>query len=91
MANIPETYRCDLSGRVFPSRSDVRGGLSLDTGDRLLIWPDVSPASAKRLLELIDAEFPKNTPTARPAVLPQSSAMCSDREGICEPDKCTCS
>jgi len=70
MANIPEAYRCDLTGRVFHDRSDVRGGLSLDTGERLIVWADVSPEAARKLLALIQSEFPKNTPVIREASLP---------------------
>jgi hypothetical protein len=88
MSNIPEAHRCDLSGRVFPSRSDVRGGLSLDTGERLIVWADVSPEAARKLLALIDEAFPKNTPVVREASLRTAIARPSNpiREAADEED-----
>lgn len=67
MSTLPERHLCDLSGRSFPSRFHVRGGLSLDTGDALRVWGDVSPAAAREILEFITKRFPKNTPIVREA------------------------
>ena len=65
--DIPKRHRCDLSGRSFPSRSDVSGGLSLDTGDALFVWGDVSPSAAREVLDFINERFPKNAPITRKA------------------------
>jgi len=63
----PQSYRCDLSGRSFPSRSDVRGGLSLDDGNDLYVWADVSPEAARAVLEFINQRFPGNNAVRREA------------------------
>lgn len=72
MSTEPQSYRCDLSGRSFPSRSNVRGGLALDLGadSRLYVWSRVSAEAAAEILSFIAERFPENSPAVREAHIP---------------------
>jgi hypothetical protein len=91
MATQSETYRCDLSGRRFPSRADVRGGLSIDTGSAFYVYGDVSPAAAQAVLGFIAGRFPKATPIVRkthasssPEPVKSSQQLASDEDNAIE-------
>src|SRR5688572_13348934 len=92
MAKHEVEYSCDGCGKYFPSGADVRGSVSVYSSDHSFLLGDVCDSCSNRIEGILIAKLPEPNPTYHSNVrsLPPAPRFCSDQEGVCEPDKCTC-
>lgn len=53
-------FTCDLCGKEFPSREGVRNDMAITNGEDSRLYSDVCDSCVKKLVGVLDANFPKN-------------------------------
>jgi len=60
MAQHEKYFTCDLCGKEFPTRAPVRNDVAVMNGEDTRIYGDVCDTCIKKLVGVIDDNFPRN-------------------------------
>ena len=53
-------FTCDLCGKEFPTRAPVRNDMAITNGEDTRVYADVCDVCVKKLVKVVDDNFPKN-------------------------------